>query len=157
LYNFFSHTHIIFLFSLFLFLSPLFLTNKKREQQSCPRNCTKIVVQISLLFLESNGVHIIKCKSCTLHTQGRRPLCWQEKEASSNINPQSNTIILARERSINVALLTVSCWRSVCSAVRLIITRRLSLTPIVEIHKEGWKLDYLLPVQNSVEQFKIEN
>jgi len=36
LYNFLSYTHIIFLFSLFLFLSP--------------KSCTKIVVQISLLF-----------------------------------------------------------------------------------------------------------
>jgi len=50
LYNFLSHTHIIFLFYLFLFLSPLFLTNKKKEQQRCPKNCTRIVVQISLLF-----------------------------------------------------------------------------------------------------------
>jgi len=33
LYNFLSHTHIIFLFSLFSFLSLLFLTNEKREQK----------------------------------------------------------------------------------------------------------------------------
>jgi hypothetical protein len=51
LYNFLSHTYIIFLFSLFLFLSPLFMTNEKREQQGCTKSCTKIVVQISLLFL----------------------------------------------------------------------------------------------------------
>jgi ABC-type Na+ efflux pump permease subunit len=50
LYNFLTHTHIIFLFSLFFFLSPLFLTNEKREQQGCPESCTKIVVQISLLY-----------------------------------------------------------------------------------------------------------
>ena len=35
LYNFLFHTHIMFLFSLFIFLSLLFLTNEKREQQSC--------------------------------------------------------------------------------------------------------------------------
>jgi len=45
LYNFLSHTHIIFLFSLFLFLSLLFLTNKKREQQCYPK-----IVQLSLLI-----------------------------------------------------------------------------------------------------------
>ena len=50
MYNFLSHTHITFLFSPLLFLSPLFLTNEKREQQGCPKSCTKIVVQISLLL-----------------------------------------------------------------------------------------------------------
>ena len=32
--NFISHTHIIFLFSLFLFLSSLLLTNKNREKRN---------------------------------------------------------------------------------------------------------------------------
>jgi len=39
--NFLSHTHIIFLFSLFLFLSLLSLTNQRRENQSCHKSCTK--------------------------------------------------------------------------------------------------------------------
>jgi len=37
--NFFSYTHVIFFSSLFLFLSPLFLTNKKREKQGCYQSC----------------------------------------------------------------------------------------------------------------------
>jgi len=49
LYNFLSHTHIIF-YSLSSFFSLLFLTNKKREKQSYPKSWTKIVVQISLLI-----------------------------------------------------------------------------------------------------------
>ena len=39
-----------FLSSLYSFLTLLFLTNEKREQQSCLKGCTKIVVQISLLY-----------------------------------------------------------------------------------------------------------
>jgi len=39
--NFLSHTYIILLFSLFLFLSPLFLTNEKREKRSCHKSCIK--------------------------------------------------------------------------------------------------------------------
>jgi len=37
LYNFLSHTDIIFLFSLFLFLSLSFLTSEKREQKVIPK------------------------------------------------------------------------------------------------------------------------
>jgi len=33
--NILSHTHMLLLSSLFLFLSQLFLTNKKREKQGC--------------------------------------------------------------------------------------------------------------------------
>jgi len=47
------HTHIMFLFSLFLFPSLLFLTNEKREQQSCLKGCTKMVVKISILYTYS--------------------------------------------------------------------------------------------------------
>jgi len=39
--NFLSHTHIIILFSLFLFLSPLFLTNEKREKEIVTKSCIK--------------------------------------------------------------------------------------------------------------------
>jgi len=39
--NFLSHTHIILLFSLFLFLSPLFLINEKREKRSYHISCLK--------------------------------------------------------------------------------------------------------------------
>ena len=39
--NFLSHTYIILLFSFFLFLSPLFLTNKKRERER--KIVTKVV------------------------------------------------------------------------------------------------------------------
>ena len=46
--NFISHTHIIFLLSLFIFPSLLFLTNKKREKWGCHESCWQIVVQISL-------------------------------------------------------------------------------------------------------------
>jgi len=48
--NFLSHTHIIFLLSLFLFLSPLFLTltNEKREKGGCHKKlltngCSNII------------------------------------------------------------------------------------------------------------------
>ena len=58
LYNFLSHTYIMFLFSLFLFFSLLFLTNKKREQQSCLKCCTKMIVKISLLFFWYNRIDI---------------------------------------------------------------------------------------------------
>jgi len=51
LYNYLSYTHIMFLFSFFIFFSQLFLTNEKKEQQSCLKGCTKMVVKISLLFL----------------------------------------------------------------------------------------------------------
>jgi len=37
--NFISHTHIMHLFFLFLFLSLLFLINKKRGKESCHNNC----------------------------------------------------------------------------------------------------------------------
>jgi len=52
LYNFLSHTHIMFLFSLFFFSLSMFLTNEKRKQQNCLKICTKIVVKISLLILK---------------------------------------------------------------------------------------------------------
>jgi len=39
-----------FLSSLFLFLSSLFLTNKKREKQGCHHSCHQLNVQISLLY-----------------------------------------------------------------------------------------------------------
>jgi len=39
--NFLSHTHIIFLLSLIMFLSPLFFTNKKGEKENCHESCTK--------------------------------------------------------------------------------------------------------------------
>jgi len=48
--NFLSHTHMLFVSSLFIFLSPLFLTNKKREMQSCHQGCLQIDVHISLLY-----------------------------------------------------------------------------------------------------------
>jgi len=48
--NFLSHTHIMFLVSLFLFLSLLFLTNKKREKEGCHKICHQMVVQISLFY-----------------------------------------------------------------------------------------------------------
>jgi len=48
--NFLSHTHIILLFSLFLFLSPLFLTNEMREKRSYHQKLYEMVVQISLLL-----------------------------------------------------------------------------------------------------------
>jgi len=54
----------------------------------------------------------------------------------SNIHSQSNTIILVKERSINIALLIIGCWMSVCSVVCLIIMGSLSLTPIVEYKKK---------------------
>jgi hypothetical protein len=50
--NFLSHTHMILLSSLFLFLSPLFLTNKKWEKQGCQQSCHQIYVKISLLYYE---------------------------------------------------------------------------------------------------------
>lgn len=56
LYNFFSYTHIIFLFSFFIFL--LFLTNDNREQQDCPKSCTKRIIQISLLQIIYSGLWI---------------------------------------------------------------------------------------------------
>jgi len=62
LYNFLFHTHIMFLFSLFIFLSLLFLTNEKREQQSCLKGCTKMVVKISLLVFYHSF-----CKHKMLH------------------------------------------------------------------------------------------
>jgi len=40
--NFLSYTRNIFLISLFLFLFLLFLTNQRRETQSCHKSCTNI-------------------------------------------------------------------------------------------------------------------
>jgi len=48
--NFLSCGHIMFLFSLFIFLSLLFLTSKKRETKILSPKLSKIVVQISLLW-----------------------------------------------------------------------------------------------------------
>lgn len=51
-YNFYTTFSLILTSSYYFisyFLSLLFLTNKKREQQGCPKIYTKIVVQISLL------------------------------------------------------------------------------------------------------------
>ena len=45
-----SLSYIMFLVSLFLFLSLLFLANKKREKEGCHKNCHQMVVQISLLY-----------------------------------------------------------------------------------------------------------
>jgi hypothetical protein len=50
--NFLSHTHMMLLSSLFLFLSPLFLTNKKWEKQGCQQICHQMDVKISLLFYQ---------------------------------------------------------------------------------------------------------
>ena len=89
LYNFISHTHIIFLFSLFLFFSPLFLINEKREQQGCPKSCIKIVVQISLLLkLILHNQSLLKLPHIIAHSKlqlaigqvsGRRWMDQQEK------------------------------------------------------------------------------
>jgi len=64
-HNFFSHTHIMFFSSLFIFLSPLLLINKKKEKQGCHLNCLQMNVHISLLkkknsFVKSN---IFVCNS----------------------------------------------------------------------------------------------
>jgi hypothetical protein len=48
--NFLSHTHMMLLSSLFLFLFPLFLTNKKWEKQGCQQSCYQMDVKISLLI-----------------------------------------------------------------------------------------------------------
>jgi len=61
--NFLSHTHIIILFSLFLFLSPLFLTNEKREKRSCHQKLYQMVVQISLLFTIWEWYFASECQS----------------------------------------------------------------------------------------------
>ena len=45
-----SYSHYLLILSLPFFLSLLFLTNEKREQQGCPKSCTKKVVQISLFL-----------------------------------------------------------------------------------------------------------
>ena len=52
--NILSHTHIILLFSLFLFLFPLFFTNEKRERErererESSQELSQMDVQISLL------------------------------------------------------------------------------------------------------------
>jgi hypothetical protein len=51
--NFLSHTHMMLLFSLFLFLSSLFLINKKWEKQGCQQSCHQMDVKISLLLFLS--------------------------------------------------------------------------------------------------------
>jgi len=48
-YNFLFHTHIIFLFSLFLSLSLLFFTNRNRGNESCHGSCHLMIGHISLL------------------------------------------------------------------------------------------------------------
>jgi len=85
------------------------------------------VWNLSTTFLESNSE--FTWEMTIMFARGRN---------ISNIHPQSTTIILASERNVNIALLTIGCWRFICGAVRLIFTHSLSLTPIVEIHKEGW-------------------
>jgi len=47
--NFLSYIHIMFLFSLFIFFSLLFFTNKNIENESCHGNYHLMVVHISLL------------------------------------------------------------------------------------------------------------
>ena len=46
------HIHIMFLLSLFLFLSLLFFTNKKRERKSCHKNylncCSNITTLVNI-------------------------------------------------------------------------------------------------------------
>jgi len=51
-----SYSYYLLIFSLPFSLSLLFLTNEKREQQDCPKSCTKRVVQISLLFSENDKI-----------------------------------------------------------------------------------------------------
>ena len=62
--NFLSHTHMMLLSSLFLFLSPLFLTNKKWEKQGCQQSCHQMDVKISLLYIlfTATVINIIKMK-----------------------------------------------------------------------------------------------
>ena len=60
LYNFLSYSHYVFILSLplslSLSLSLLFLTNEKREQQSCLKGCTKMVVKISPLLWNGGSI-----------------------------------------------------------------------------------------------------
>jgi len=82
LYNFLSHTHIIFLFSFFLFLSLLFLTNEKRKQKVVPKVVSKELfkyhylnffgmIWVSLCVIVENndtfGLAFTNCFSCFEH------------------------------------------------------------------------------------------
>jgi len=68
--NSFSHTHMFF-YSLFFFLSLLFLSNKNREKVVVikVKGCTKLVLQISLF----NKKYIIKF---TWHFPSQAQILW---------------------------------------------------------------------------------
>jgi len=55
LYNFLSHTHIIFLFSLPFFFSLFVFDQWEERAKGCLKSCTKKVVQISLLIRKRNN------------------------------------------------------------------------------------------------------
>ena len=55
LYNFLSHTHIIFLFSLPFFFSLFVFDQWEERTKGCLKSCTKKVVQISLLIRKRNN------------------------------------------------------------------------------------------------------
>jgi len=68
--NFISHTHIILLFSLFLFLSPLILTNKKREKRSCHINCITWLFKYHYSKINSHK-HNLQSHTCIMGTSNK--------------------------------------------------------------------------------------